>query len=145
MSEFCRDDCCEKCTLHGAACAGCAETGGHPCGGRCVAAEWVKADGFEVFTAKKTALIGEINALGIAGLQVQELYLLNGAYVNLAYPLENGGTVQFLKDNDVYFGAQIEQAGSERCLGVVANDAFLLVCSYGCEGADPQLLLYKNR
>ena len=29
--------------------------------------------------------------------------------------------------------------------GVLANVDFILVCTYGCEGSDPELLLYKKR
>ena len=51
-----------------------------------------------------------------------DLNLLTGSYVNLPYPLANGSTVQFLKDNDIYLGNQVEQADSDRCYGVVANE-----------------------
>ena len=32
-----------------------------------------------------------------------------------------------------------------RCFGVLANADFILVCTYGENGADPELLLYKKR
>ena len=67
------------------------------------------------------------------------------ALVNLAYPLPGGQAAQFLQDNRVYWGNQIEVPGSERCYGVVADETFLLVCRYGCEGRDPELVLYKKR
>ena len=104
-----------------------------------------ETDGQTAFEALKKALITEINALGIDGLTVDDLNLLNGAYVNLEYPLANGGTVKFLADNRVYFGNQIERPGNERCYGVVADDTMILVCEYGCMGADPVLLCYKKR
>ena len=69
----------------------------------------------------------------------------NGAYVNLEYPLSNGTTVKFLNDKDVYLGNQIERTNSERCYGVVANEDFILVCEYGCNGADPEIVMYKHR
>ena len=50
-----------------------------------------------------------------------------------------------LRHNDVYWGNQIEVPGSERCYGVVANAQFLLVCTYGCNGADPELVCYRKR
>lgn len=43
-------------------------------------------------------------------LEITDLFLLSGAYVNLEYPLFNGTTVKFLNDNDVYLGNQIEKA-----------------------------------
>ncbi|MCR5461026.1 MAG: hypothetical protein K6F51_14225 [Acetatifactor sp.] len=93
----------------------------------------------------KLTIIDEINALGIAGPQVSDLNLLNGGYVNLEYPLVNKTTVKFLNDNDIYFGNQIEREGSDRCYGVVVNEKFILVCEYGCNGADPEIVLYKRR
>ena len=71
--------------------------------------------------------------------------LLTGAYVNLEYSLTNGTTVKFLNDKDVYLGNQIERTDSERCYGVVADETFILVCEYGRNGADPEIVLYKRR
>jgi len=76
------------------------------------------------------------------GLAVADLNLLTGSYVNLPYPLANGSTVQFLKDNDIYLGNQVEQANSYRCYGVVANEDYILICEYGCNGSDPKIVLY---
>ena len=99
----------------------------------------------EDFPRLKSLLIDEINALGIDGLAVEDLNLLNGEYVTLEYPLANGTTVRFLNDRDIYLGNQIEKTDSERCYGVVANEDFILVCEYGCNGSDPEILLYKHR
>ena len=90
-------------------------------------------------------MIDEINALGICGLIVENLNLLTGAFVNLEYPLSNGTTAKFLNDKDIYLGNQIEIPNSERCYGVVVNEDFILVCEYGCNGADPEIVLYKRR
>ncbi len=90
-------------------------------------------------------MIEEINALGIDGLNVDNLNLLTGVYVNLEYPLSNGTTIKFLKDKDIYLGNQIERQNSERCYGLVADETFILVCEYGCNGADPEIVLYKRR
>jgi hypothetical protein len=90
-------------------------------------------------------MIEEINALGISGLTVNDLNLLTGAYVTLEYPLSNGTTVKYLKDKDIYLGNQIERQDSERCYGVAADETFILVCEYGCNGADPEIVLYKRR
>ena len=70
---------------------------------------------------------------------------MNGFYVNLEYPLPNGQSVKLLEDNKVYLGNQIEIQGSGRCYGIVADEKYLLVCEYGCGGADPQIVVYKRR
>lgn len=137
-TTYCGTDCCKACSRL-SACGGCRACGGHPFGGSCVAQR--NAD----FTKFKKQLVADINALQIDDLTVNDLYLLSGAYVNLAYPLANGTSVQFLNDTDVYLGNQIEKADSDRCYGVVANEEFILVCEYGCNGAEPELLVYKKR
>lgn len=86
-----------------------------------------------------------LHALGIKDLEVKDLNLLNGFYVNLEYPLPNGQSVKFLEDNNVYWGNQIEIPGSDRCYGIVADDNYLLVCEYGCGGTEPEIILYRKR
>lgn len=49
------------------------------------------------------------NSLGINGLEVHDLNLLNGFFVNLEYTLENGQSVKLLEDNNVYWGNQINK------------------------------------
>ena len=99
------------------------------------------------FEAFKKQLICEINSLEIEGMpKLEKLNALVGAYVNLAYPLPSGALVKFLNDGQTYLGNQLEkQDGSGRCFGVLANREFILICTYGCEGADPELVLYKKR
>ncbi len=99
---------------------------------------------FEEF---KKQLIKEINDLHIEGLpEVKTLNALVGSYVNLAYRLPNGATVQFLDDQTTYLGNQLEsELGGDRCFGVLANMEFILVCTYEAEGAKPELVLYKKR
>ena len=145
MSTYCGAN-CEGCPSR-PACRGCRETGGSPFGGRCVAAERIKAEGLEAYRAFKEALRGEINALLAAqGIPAAEcLFELCGAYVNLAYPTPGGGEAKFLDDRNVYLGAQIELAEAGRCCGVVADDAFILISRYGAGGSDPELVLYKKR
>jgi len=97
------------------------------------------------FEELKKQLIDEINALGIEGMpKLEGLNALVGSYVNLAYPLPSGACVKFLNDGTTYLGNQLETE-EERCFGVLANVDFILVCTYGCEGAEPELLLYKKR
>ena len=135
---YCGIDCCKECSRL-AECGGCEKCGGHPFGGSCV------AERNKDFSQLKQQLIDEINALGICGLIVENLNLLIGAFVNLEYPLSNGTTVKFLNDKDIYLGNQIEIPNSERCYGVVANEDFILVCEYGCNGANSEIVLYKLR
>ena len=69
-----------------------------------------------------------------------------GKYVNLEYPLTSGGTVKFLDDNSMYLGNQVEcELHKGRCYGMVACVDFLLVCEYGENGADPEVVLYMRR
>lgn len=99
------------------------------------------------FEAFKTQLMEEINGLHIEGLpKVEKLNALVGKYVNLEYALPNGRTVKFLDDQKTYLGNQLESIfGGERCFGVIANMELLLICTYGKDGADPELVLYKKR
>ena len=103
-------------------------------------------DGGE-FEAFKKQLIDEINAIHIEGMpKLEKLNALVGSYVNLAYRLPSGLQVKFLDDQTTYLGNQLEsEFGGERCFGVLANMDFILVCTYGENGSDPELLLYKKR
>ena len=144
MLSLCGLDCCAACPQR-AACGGCRETQGHPFGGTCVAAACVERGGMEAWESWKHAAMAELNALDIPDLQIDSLVPLNGFYVNLEYRLPNGQAVKLLEDNKVYLGTQIERPGRERCYGVVADEAYLLVCEYGCNGADPEIVCYKRR
>ena len=138
MKTYCGENCCKEC-YRLQECGGCEKCQGHPFGGSCV------AERNKDFTSLRQLLIDEINDLGIEGLALSDLNLLTGSYVNLSYPLANGSVVQFLKDDDIYLGNQVEKADSERCYGIVANEVFILVCEYGCNGSDPEIVLYKRR
>ena len=107
--------------------------------------EELRGDG--AFDALKKELIGEINGLHIKGMpRLERLNALVGRYVNLSYPLPGGASVKFLDDGATYLGNQLQADGDgERCFGVLANADFILICSYGKEGTDPELLLYKKR
>lgn len=143
-SSICGSDCCAACPQK-AACGGCRETQGHPFGGSCVAAARISREGPEAFADWKRATIAELNALNLPDLHLDDLHLLNGFYVNLEYRLPNGQAVKLLEDNKVYLGNQIERSGQDRCYGVVADEDYLLVCEYGCNGADPKIVCYKRR
>ena len=99
------------------------------------------------FEAFKKQLIAEINALRVEGMpEVKSLNALVGSYVNLAYRLPSGEQVRFLDDGTTYLGNQLEsELGGDRCFGVLANMDFILICTYGEGGADPELVVYKKR
>lgn len=99
----------------------------------------------EALQSMKVVLIEEFNELGIEDLYVSNLNLLKGSFVNLEYKLANGQSVKLLEDDKMYLGNQIERPGNERCYGIVADENNLLVCEYGCEGADPEIVVYKKR
>ena len=66
--------------------------------------------------------------------------------INLEYQLPNGSKVKFLDDSATYLGNQLESTlESGRCFGIAANADFLLVCTYGENGVDPELVVYKKR
>ena len=99
---------------------------------------------FEEF---KSQLIDEINALNIEAMpKLEKLNALVGAFINLEYRLPNGESVKFLDDAATYLGNQLESKfGGERCFGIAANMDFILICTYGENGEDPELVLYKKR
>ena len=99
---------------------------------------------FEEFKEK---LIQEINDLHIEGMpKVEKLNALVGRFVNLPYRLPSGAEVKFLDDQVTYLGNQLEpELGGDRCFGVLASMDFILISTYGKDGADPELVLYKKR
>ena len=109
--------------------------------------KYTEIGGEEQFGTFKSQLMDELNALQIEGMpKVEALNALIGSYVNLEYTLPNGKTVKFLDDHATYLGCQLEcEFGGERCFGVVANMDFLLVCTYGENGENPELVVYKKR
>ena len=97
------------------------------------------------FEAFKKHLIDEINDLHIKGMpKVERLNALVGRFVNLEYPLPSGEWAKFLDDGTTYLGNQLE-VGNGRCFGVLANKDIILISTYGKDGADPELILYKKR
>ena len=73
------------------------------------------------------------------------MYELPGRFVDLAYPLPSGKTVQLLDGTRVYLGCQIEFADLGICYGVVADTGFILICSYSVNGSEPELIVYQKR
>ena len=101
-------------------------------------------EGFERF---KQQLAEEFNALHIQGMpRVEGLNVLTGSYINLEYTLPGGQKVKFLDDNSSYLGNQLPcEFGGDRCFGIAAGMQFLLVCTYEANGANPELVIFKQR
>jgi len=101
----------------------------------------------EKFDEFKKQIIDEFNALNVEGMpKVETLNALVGSFVNLEFRLPNGKNIKFLDDNATYLGNQLEcEFGGDRCFGIIANMEFLLVCTYGKNGENPELVVYKKR
>lgn len=137
---------CEVCQSN-KTCKGCEATDCKPFGKKCFVAEYIKTSGIESYKAFKNNLLIEINSLlGTLGIpNADALYELSGEFVNLPYTLPSGNNVQFLDDQKIYLGAQIEFADMGICYGVVADASFILVSSYSANGSQPELIVYKKR
>ena len=150
MESICGATCdgCEYGKNNG--CKGCAKTQGCPFDKQCFVAKYILTGGKENYEKFKKQLIDEINELEVAGLpKISELNPLNGSFVNLSYPLPNGSYAKLLDDNEIYLGTQVESEFNDgeliRCFGVLANMNFILICEYGPNGTNPELIIYKKR
>ena len=150
MEAICGAKCDECENYKSKKCLGCRETKGCPFGKQCFIAKYITVGGKEEFEKFKKILIDEFNSLKVDGMpKINELYALNGAYVNLEYPLPNGIKVKFLHDDETYLGNQVEcefnDGTVKKCYGLIANMNFLLVCEYEENGANPEIIIYKKR
>ena len=142
---------CEECEIFkNNKCKGCKNTNGCPFGNKCWIAKYIVIGDNNSFNLLKKELIDEFNALNIEGMpKIDELYPLHGEYVNLEYTLPNGEKIKLLNDNDSYLGTQVECLFNDddikKCFGLLANMNFLIVCEYGENGSNPELLIYKKR
>ena len=144
MATICGTDCGE-CGFK-AGCKGCEETCGHPFGGNCIAAEYIKVGGKSAFEEFKRQIISEFNALDVEGMpEITELYCLCGSFVNLEYTMPGGEKVKLLDDKNIYLGTQADCVFVDRCFGLVAGMDFLLVCEYGEGGTNPEIIIFKRR
>lgn len=131
-------------------CRGCAESKGCPFGKQCFIAEYINTGGAESYSLFKKKLVEEFNELNVPGMpKISELFALNGAFVNLAYPMPSGNAVKLLDDNEIYLGNQVECEFNDgslvKCFGLVAGMDFLLVCEFGENCKDPEIIVYKKR
>lgn len=143
---------CGQCAMKDG-CAGCSETEGKPFEGvgqcplfACCREKGQDSCGQCGCCGLKDRLIAEFNALGIPDMpEVTGLNALPGAYVNLQYVLPGGQEVKFWRDDRVYLGNQLEKLGSGRCYGLLADEKYLMVCEYGQDGSDPEIIIFKKR
>lgn len=145
MNTYCGAE-CEQCN-NKEKCKGCVNTCGSPFGGRCIAAEYIKTGGMSAYEKFKEQLKCEINTLLKAeSLPTEDkLFELVGEYVNFEYTLPGGKKVKFLNDKNIYLGTQIEIPDISLCYGVVADTTFIMICSYGANGSNPEILMFKRR
>ncbi len=143
---------CAECYMK-ESCKGCMATEGHPFGGECVLARHCQRQGINrqpdceaAISEYKVKLMQEINSIGITDMpEIIELFSLKGSFINLEYECSNGNKLKFWKDNDIYLGTQIPKTDSDRYYGVTADDNYILICEYGEDAADPEIILYKKR
>lgn len=138
---------CSACGLN-QNCDGCKASNGRPFGGDCVIAGCCRENGGDCSAScrLKAQLIAEFNALGIEDMEtVTDLNALRGSFVNLAYTLPGGQVVKFWNDDRIYLGNQICKKNSERCYGLTADENYLLVCEYGENGSDAEIVVCKRR
>ena len=91
----------------------------------------------------KKVYIEEVNALGIPELHIDNLYVLQGSFINQPYTI-NGNEVKLLDDNESYWGNQIQKSDG-RCYGIACCEKYILVSEYGKDGADAELIVLKKR
>lgn len=77
--------------------------------------------------------------------EVKNLNALKGSFINLEYLLPSGQAIKFWDDNKIYLGNQICKKNSSRCYGLTADENYLLVCEYGDNGANPEIVIFKKR
>ncbi len=142
---------CGQCGLKDG-CAGCGETEGRHFGaGQCPLYACCREKGQDSCgpcggCGLKEELVREFNALGIPDMpEVAGLNTLPASYVNLQYTLPGGQEAKFWRDDRVYLGNQLEKLGSGRCYGLLADEKYLMVCEYGQDGADPEIIIFKKR
>lgn len=142
---------CESCDFKKTkACLGCQETCGKPFGKQCFIYKYISVGDTAGYNALKKHLIYEINSLNIPGMpKINELFALNGAFVNTAYPMPSGENVKLLDDKQIYLGTQVEcefnDESMKTCFGIAAGLDFILISEYGEQGADPEIVLFKRR
>ncbi len=141
-NSICGTD-CSICEAH-ETCSGCTKTNGRPFGSECIVAACCQ-NGENALCEFKEKLIAAFNALHIEDMEkVTELNALKGSFINLTYILPSGQTIKVWDDNKIYLGNQLHKSGSDRCYGIAADETYLLVCEYGCNGSDAEIVIWKR-
>ncbi len=90
-------------------------------------------------------LLKEIKKLGIHEFEsFKSLNLMEGSYLNLEVELPSGIKTKLLNDNKKYYANQIDIENSNKCYGVAADEDFIVVYKYGCNGSDAELVQIKR-
>ncbi len=93
----------------------------------------------------KKVYIEEVNTLGIKGLHIENLFVLQGSFINQEYKL-NGNSLFLLDNNATYWGTQVENPNAEgRLFGIACDEKYILVSEYGKDGSDPEIVMLKRR
>ena len=150
MKGICGANCSECELLKKKECEGCEKTNGCPFGKKCFIANYISIGGIESYQQFKEQILKEINELQIEGMpKVEDLYPLNGSFINMEYSLPNQMKVKFLQDNEIYLGNQVEcifnDESMKKCFGLVGNMDFILICEYEEDGQNPEIILYERR
>lgn len=94
---------------------------------------------------QKDELIRRSNELGIPDMEeVMQLHALKGDFINLEYTLPGGQKIKIWDDDKQYYGAELCKKNSSRCYGLAADDRYLLVCEYGADGSDAEIVVFKR-
>lgn len=147
MKSICGID-CNTCFLKEEInCVGCKKSNACTLSKKCFIAEYINLGGEKKYLSFKKKLVKEINDLGVEGMpKLKDLNPLIGSYINLSYPLPSGKKAKLLDDKQIYLANQVEcEFESERCFGVVANASFIMICEYGENGKNPEIVVYKRR
>ena len=90
-------------------------------------------------------LLEKIKKLGIKEFEnFNSLNLIDGNYLNIECTLPNGDKTKILDNDTQYYAKQIDIEGSDKCYGVAANEKFIAVYKYGCNGENAELVLWKK-
>ena len=90
-------------------------------------------------------LLEKIKKLGIKEFEnFNSLNLMDGNYLNIECTLPNGDKTKILDNDTQYYAKQIDIEGSDKCYGVAANEKFIAVYKYGCNGENAELVLWKK-
>lgn len=90
-------------------------------------------------------LLEIIKKLGISEFEkFKSLNLMDGSYLNIECQLPNGKVSKILDDNKKYYANQIDIEGTDKCYGVAADENFVAVYRYGCDGVDGELIIWKK-